>query len=402
MRKLFLFLIISGLYSSISAQKLGYIRNDTAYISGYIYLQNDTRSAKTCIFRLNSGSPTLTYGPGQIQAYGCDKKDYYSFTVKSGNDSVARFLLALAQGDSPVYYLKDKSGKHFYILKKKELVELVKKKGEYKKQLAVYLDISPAIVSHVHYRFSKQGIKQTMKFMKSVEVEIISGKTNEKGETQQRVVIKKKPTKNAVPFPDVTFQVGLTWQKLPLNLGVNLPAEWNAVEAQSVTYSLAANMPILINRPLFYHQEINFNKFVTNYTQGANPPDYQLIQDYAVVSLPAMIGYAVCRKKLTFTISAGVQFDISLNKNNIGWLITGEGGNILTGNEVETAYLNYETFRPGITAGLGIRYKIDKQFAAVCEARYSRISELLPEYAGVESQLVIKAGVSYYLGNKLK
>jgi hypothetical protein len=398
MRRLIIFLLITGLYNSISAQKLGYIRNDTAYISGDIFMQNGKRSATTCKFRLYSESPIMTYSPDQILAYGCDKKDYYSFSVKSGNDSVKRFLLAIVQGDSPVYYLKDKSGKHFFILKKKELVELVKKKGEYKKQLAEYFDISPAVTSHVHNRFSKQGIKQTIKFMKSVEVEIISGKPDGKGESHQKVVIKKKSTKIAVAFPNVTFQAGVTWQKLPLDLGVNLPSEWNTVEAQSITYSLAANVPVLANRPFYYRQEINFNKFVTNYTQGANPPDYQLIQDYAVLSLPAMLGYAVYGKKLTFTISAGVQFDISLNKNNIGWLKTGEGGNILSGNEVETGYLTYASFRPGITAGLGLNYKINKQFAAVCEARYSRISGLLPDYAGIESQLVIKAGISYYLG----
>jgi hypothetical protein len=398
MRRLILFLLITGVYSSLSAQKLGYIRNDTAYISGDIFLQNGKRSAITCKFRLYSESPIVTYSPDQILAYGCDKKDYYSFSVKSGNDSVKRFLLAIVQGDSPVYYLKDKSGKHFYILNNKELVALVKKKGEYKKQLAGYYNVPLAITPHMHYRFSKQGITQSVKFMKSVEVEIISGKPGEKGESREKVVIKKKQTGNAVSLPDVTFQAGVTSQKLPLELGVNLPSEWNTVEAQSITYSLAANVPVLANRPFFYHQEVNFNKFVTDYTQGANPPDYQLIQDYAVISLPAMLGYAAGGKKLTFTVSAGVQFDIALNKNNIGWLKTGAGGNILTGNEVETGYLNYASFRPGITAGLGLNYKINKQFAAVCEARYSRISGLLPDYAGTESQLVVKAGISYYLG----
>jgi hypothetical protein len=129
MKRLILFLFLIGSSSCILAQTSGYIRKGSSYISGFVYPQSGASSVKTCKFKPSMNSEITTYTPDQIWAYGYGKYDFVSLRIKSGNDSVNLFFQAIVQGDNPVYYLNETSGKHFYILNtKNELVELIKKK----------------------------------------------------------------------------------------------------------------------------------------------------------------------------------------------------------------------------------------------------------------------------------
>jgi opacity protein-like surface antigen len=404
MRKLLLFLIISGFYTGVSAQKLGYIRTDSSYISCDVYPQKEAKSFKICYYRLYPPATIETATPYQILGYGYGKTDFCTFTIKTGNDSVKKFLQAIVQGDSPVYYLSEKSGNHFYILNRgKELVELKEENGEFKYQLAEYFGAPSDIVAQIHNGFTRQGIERTVKILKEANLQVIqSNYENQEPAYKGKSLSQVRKLQSEKPLLSLSFQSGVTIQRLPIELQEGLPAEWDKFKSSSITYSLAADVPLFRYYPLSYHQEICFNKFVNDYKQGADPPDYQLIQDYSVISLPAMLGYTIGKKKLTFILTAGVQIDIALQENNIGFLITGEGGNILPGNEFVAGYYTYTTIRPGFTAGLGLNYKINSKFVVTSVIRYSRINNLLPGIVGVESLYAINAGISYCISKKEK
>ena len=397
MQRFFMLLLFTGISSGILAQKLGYFQNDSAYIGGYVYMQSEIHSAKTCMFSQGLNKKIVTYTADQISAWGYGKFDYYSFKIKSGNDSVKMFLQAIVPGDNPVYYLNKTTGKQFYILgDKKELVELVKKNREYKLQLATYFNAPSGIVPGIHTRFNRRGIIKTVRIVKDAALANFSGISDLNDPAQKVLTIKqKKWLRMEKPLAIVTIQSGLTFLRLPIDLKVGLPSDWDKLKATSISYSMAIDIPIIKYWPVTYHQEICFNKFVTDYKQGAKPPDYQLIQNSSVISLPAMLRYTFGRKEFTWFINAGIQLDIVLNKNNVGWLILGTGDEVSVTVPVTTNYLDYNTFQPGITGGFGLNYKLNRKLAINSEFRYSSVFNVLPGKAGAESQSVIKIGISY-------
>jgi len=203
------------------------------------------------------------------------------------------------------------------------------------------------------------------------------------------------------PALSLTLQSGVTSQHLPLDLQVGLPSDWDEFKASSITYSMSADIPLMKYRPLTYHQEICFNKFVNDYQKGSDPPESQLIQDFSVISLPAMVRYTFGPKKFTGFINAGVQVDIALNKNNIGWLIL--DGNANSGYDAASIeYMSYSTIQPGVTAGFGFGYKLSKNVVLNSEFRYSSVFNVLPDKSGTESQSVFKVGVTYNIFKKEK
>lgn len=305
--------------------------------------------------------------------------------VKTDSSASRVFLLAIEQGDFPVYYLNAKSGKHFYILdEKKELVELIRDKGEFKKQLAVYFEVPTAEIQTIHTGFNKAGISKTIKILKDVrlaQVVVASAPSNKK----------KLPEK---PVAIVSIQSGVTFQRLPLDLHAGLPVSWDVLKASSITYCLAVDIPVSKNWPITFHQEICYNKFVTNYKKGTLPPDDQLIQNSSVISLPEMLRYTIGRKNVTGYINAGLQLDFILNKNNIGWLKM-EADENNTGVNITSNYLDYQKIQPGITGGFGISYKLNKNLALNSEFRYSKVINVLPRNAGSENQYALKVGITY-------
>jgi hypothetical protein len=394
MRNLFLCLMLSGLGFAVYSQEIGYIKNDSAYISCDIYKQNEIKSAKTCIVRAKNPSRDVTYTPTQLRAYGYGKTDYYSHKVVLGSDTIQRFLEAIVQGDSPVFYMADASGSHFYIQKdKNQLVELVKENDKYKVQLSEYYDAPVGIIPRLHFGFSRTGIIQTVKFIKGSSLEIVSDASGTAIPEQKVLTIKqKKRMRMKRPVLSLTLQSGITTQQLPLDLQLSLPGTWDEFKGSSITYSMSADIPLMKYWPLTYHQEICFNKFVNDYRKGSNPPDYQLIQDFSVLSFPAMVRYTFGLKKFTTFINAGLQLDISLNKNNVGWLQT-----TASQNEVgsSSGYMDYKTLQMGYTAGFGVKYALNKKFGLCSEFRYSGIINALSEKAGPEKQNIFKIGITY-------
>lgn len=398
MKRLLLFLFLVGSTSCILAQTSGYIRMGDSYISGFVYPQSESHSVKTCKFIPSRNSDIITYTPDQILAYGYGKTDYYSHKIVLGKDTIIRFLEAIVQGDSPVYYLADASGSHFYIQKdKNELVELVKDNDEFKQQLANYFQAPAEIIPRLHYGFNRSGIIQTVKFIKGSSLEIVSVGSETVVPIQKVLSIKEKKRMRIIrPVLNLTFQSGLTSQKLPLDLNIGLPATWDEFKGSSITYSMSADIPLMKYWPLTYHQEICFNKFVNDYKKGSDPPEYQLIQDFSVISLPAMVRYTFGQKQLTGFVNAGIQVDIALNKNNVGCLVLGRNSDNTGYNAATIKYLTYSTIQPGIAAGFGIAYKLSKTLAINSEFRYSRISSIIPEKSGTESQSAFKAGITYH------
>jgi hypothetical protein len=264
MRKLFLFLVISGFYAGISAQKLGYIRTDSAYISCDIFPQKAAQAAKICYYRFYPAVKTETATPSQIQGYGYGKIDYISFSIKSGNGTEKKFLQAIVQGDSPVYYLREKSGKRFYIVSStKELVELKKENGEYKQQLAELFGAPPGIIPLIHSGYNKHGIIRAVKNLKETNL-VVSNNVFENHETIKKGKSLKEVRKFQLikPLISISFQSGVTFQSLPLNLQARLPYDWDKFKSSSFSYSVAAEIPLLKYYPVSYYQEICFNKFV--------------------------------------------------------------------------------------------------------------------------------------------
>ena len=387
----------------MQAQTSGYIRKGSSYISGYLYPQSGVRSNMNCKFSLDKKSEIITYTPDQVNIYSYGDYTYVSLKIKSGNDSVKMFLEAIVQGDNPVYYLNETSGQHFYIVNtKKELVELIENDGEYKHQLAAYYNSPTATIPGIHTAFTRNGIIKTVKFLNEATLANVYNATEAiKPEQKPQSIKQKRWLLMKKPVASVSLQSGVTFQRLPLDLQAGLPEEWDVIKATSITYSLALDLPILKYWPVTYHQEICFNKFVTDYRQGTDPPDCQLIQDFSVISLPSMLRYTLGRKNLTGFINAGLQLDIALNKNNVGWLKL--YGNSVSGYDGATIeYLNYSKFQPGITAGFGIAYKLNKVFALNSEFRYSGIFNVLPDKAGTESQITLKAGITYNVFKKGK
>ncbi|MFZ4547739.1 MAG: outer membrane beta-barrel protein [Bacteroidales bacterium] len=335
MRKLCFLLPIILMVSDLSAQKLGFIISDTAYSSAYIYPQTDKKAAHTCLMRLNNKVHFKTCTPDDLLGYGYDKKVFVSYKLKLGQDSAKVFLLTLVDSDMPLFFLKEKNGKRFFVLDdKKVLVELVRQNKSYKTQLAGMYHAPNEAVKFLHGGFTKHGMSQ-------MTVALLD----------YRELMKE-------PALHISLQMGITFQNLPVVLIPELAVLGDSFNANSITYSLAADIPVSKYWPLTYHQEIGFNKFVNNYGYGGNPPDYQLIQDFSVLNLPVLLRYTFGRGKTQLFVNAGFQLDIALNNNNLGWLIT-DGNNNEPGYSHEIVdYASYNTLQPGFAGGFGFNFRM--------------------------------------------
>jgi len=107
-----------------------------------------------------------------------------------------------------------------------------------------------------------------------------------------------------------------------------------------------------------------------------------------------MVRYTFGRKDLKGFVNAGIQIDISLNKDNVGWLVTGSNSGE-PGASVTFGYATYNTVQPGFTAGFGASYDLNTQFALNVEYRYSFIGNVSADMVGLENQSALKAGITY-------
>lgn len=396
---LFLLLIVSVCFN-VKGQKYGYIRTNDKYISGFVYPGTGSKKAHVCKFSKYSKGEVVEYTPAELSAYGYGNTDFVSMPVKP--DTVRIFLQILVKGDHPVYYLKDKKEKVFFISSpQNELVRLKKEDGEYKHQLAAYFEAPDEAVKYLHGFYTKRGILKSVNFLKGIVLsEVVPTSETTKKESgvltikQKRWLLKKKP------IVSISLQSGVTTQLLPLEINAQLPDSWNKLKATSFTTSMAADFPLTKFWPLTFHQEICYNKFVTNYIKGSEPPDFQLIQNFSVISFPAMLRYTIPHNKLTLYVNAGLQLDVALNKNNIGMLIVGNGIDIT--NPATTYYYGYKTIQPGVTMGFGFSFKLSKSLSLISEFRYSRVYDVLPEKSGTERQTTFKAGIVYPIFKKVK
>ena len=377
-RKLILLFLIVLMFTGLNAQKPGFIINDTCYSSAYIYPQRDAKAAKTCLMRMSNRVYFRSCTPDELLGYGYDKKVFVTYKMKLGNDSSAKvFLLTLVGGDMPLFFMKEKNRKRFFVLNdKKELVELNRKNKEFKLQLAELYHAPDEAAKYLHSSFTKHGMAQMAETMIDYS------------ETMKKPSIR------------ISFQTGVTFQHLPVLLNPKLATLWDAFNANSITYCLAADIPVSKYWPLTYHQEIGFNKFVNDYRIGENPPDYQLIQDFSVLSLPAMVRYTFGRSKARLFVNAGFQFDIALNKNNVGWLIADGNSNEPGYSDLIIDYANYNAFQPGFAVGFGFNFNTKQKIGANAEFRYSGITNVQTGMKSTESQYAIKAGITYALGRK--
>jgi len=370
MKKLFLFLIFSALSLVLSAQKPGYIHTDTAYVPVDIFPLTDAKAAKKCIARFNNRVHFVTYEPSNILGYSFRNKIYQTITIKAGNDSAKTFLQVIVSGDLPVYYLKDKKGKHFYITdESKSLIELVKKNNEYKKQLRIYFKASAGTSEKIYTEYSRQGIKRRAEILKDP------------------LMLRHQP------WIHLTLQSGITMQQLTIRHNDELPAEWKKFNPASATFSVAADVPLLKYRPFTYHQEVRFNKFVSNMSEGSTPPEYQLIQNFSVLSIPAMLRYTFYGEKLKLFVNTGFQLDIALNKENVRSMIVKYHEN--EASEIIFENWDYRQIQPGFTGGFGVLFLLNSKFALCSELRYSGVPNLLPGKAGFENQYSVNAGIVY-------
>jgi opacity protein-like surface antigen len=115
-----------------------------------------------------------------------------------------------------------------------------------------------------------------------------------------------------------------------------------------------------------------------------------------------MLRYTLGRKKLNGFINTGVQLDIALSRDNAGWLVIGESNSGTSVEEVSVGNLNYNTIQPGITAGAGMNYNMNKNTSLNCEFRFTANNHVYEGMTGNEKQYLFKAGITYKIFKREK
>ena len=116
--------------SVTSAQKnlvKGYIiTNQFDTINGLIDFRGDLLNSSRCVFYLDQMSKPVNYLPGEIFAYRYEENGrfYISKIVKLNSGEKTVFLEYLVNGITNLYYLRDKSGDHYFIEKGNTIHEL--------------------------------------------------------------------------------------------------------------------------------------------------------------------------------------------------------------------------------------------------------------------------------------
>jgi hypothetical protein len=97
---------------------------DTIY--GQIDYRGDLRLAKTCVFKKDSKSESISYQPGDIFSFRFEQGKYYvSKIVETENDQKEVFLEFLVNGIANLYYYRDEIDDHYFLEKDPgKLVEL--------------------------------------------------------------------------------------------------------------------------------------------------------------------------------------------------------------------------------------------------------------------------------------
>jgi len=121
-------LFASGILSAQRNFKPGYyisVSNDTVY--GEIDYRGDLKMGKRCTFRKSSGEAKIRILPGEIEAYRFLGSKYFVAREVGGQKVFLEFLV---KGKMNIFYLRNKSGEHYYIEKAGEkLTEIPYQKG---------------------------------------------------------------------------------------------------------------------------------------------------------------------------------------------------------------------------------------------------------------------------------
>jgi hypothetical protein len=359
MIKLFYFILASILICNltVSAQKWGYIVDDSSSQQVLIFDQGQRKNSLLCKFQKYKNSDTIEYPPDVLDEYGFeDGRVFFSKDVLIDSINKKYFLERLAHGKVNLYLTKQNNRKRFYLEKDSSLLELSKKSN-----VDLNSDFNYVLNDLINdCEYIKDAVR-LVKYNKRSLSELI----NQYNECKYK------------PFPFFKYGINIGYSQTGIT--PFKASKDTLIKNSSFPDNKSSCFGIFLDYPLSFsnmtvHQKIYFQKNAFSYNIRSENIEKDIVINLMSINLPVLIRYTMPVKGISPFIDAGAIYTFNIrNRNDI--YVFEETDNIID-IKIESDSELLTRHQLGYSLGAGLQIKVSYRNSIIWEVRYQKLYSL--------------------------
>lgn len=341
------------IFSCISAfGQRGFYTTDSTIFSGVKIIDNGKiLNARWC--EVNKKEKTERYSPDEVEIYGFNKgRIYVSKNIPYSGSSNNFFLEELSKGKLTLYYFADKKGATYFIEKESRLQELAKGNRSddsyFQMQLQKISSDFPGIYNnayHVHY-----NRRALSRFITDYNNRLYK------------------------PFP--YFKIGFVGMAEMSKLVKPAKSSFGVIDQINYLNNSSAGGGVFTDIPIYasnfsYHMELLYTKHSYSFSTESADEIIDVAANISSVKVPVLVRYTYPSKKISPFFNAGAIFIYNTNKK-AKFLDTKYSGNIIEIEDITDMSIIANS-QAGLSAGLGLEYRLNYKHSLFFELRYNRL-----------------------------
>ncbi len=347
-----LFLVIITLFSLKSSAQRGFYNNDSIAKFGIKILDGGKISNAQWCIEVRKDS-MLRFSPYEISKYGFNKGNTYvskEITISGATKKV--FLEQLTEGKIILYFYAEQKLVTYFI----------------EKDSTTFIEL-PKENNNDNSNFQKELQKVTFDFPE------ISNNTKlvKYNRTSLSRFVNDYNRQLNRPFPHFRFGIIGIYEmtKFSLTSGQNIPSLYKIPFSYESSFSggLFVDVPLFVSY-FSLHPEVQYSQHSYSYFIKADGKDIDFLANISSIKVPVLFRYTFLSNKIRPFVNAGGVVTYNIRNENALYETTSIGNQIEINNLGENPLI--PAFQAGISAGLGMEYKINFQHSLFFEIRYNR------------------------------
>lgn len=349
MRKIY-FILLVGLIPLFSLGQSAYFLTDSsAYYGIKLMDKGSVINSKLC--QRKKGKKIIEYTPYELKEYGFkDGRVFISREVQIADSSKRVFLERLIEGETTLFYYREKGLKTFFIEKDSTLFVEVPKKIDTQKD------------------YSERLLKLTDDCAETADAcKLLSYNKRSFSELFTRY-----NKCRLQPFPHFTYGplIGYELSKLIPNVERN-----ENLAYFNYDYDGGFSVGVFLNHPIFVsdfslHTEFVFSEHKYSYNIIIENKDIDLVAEFYSFKVPMLLRYTVPLNTIRPFVNFGGVFTYHFNNKIELYEANIEGSNIEISNINESFVHEYQG---GYNLGVGVQYPLNYKKSVFLEFRYNKL-----------------------------
>lgn len=329
-----------------------FIVKDTSIVYGVKLIKG--RSWENAMFiTLRNNGVVSKYTPYEVSEFEfSDGLNFKAFNIIENGQSQRYFLELVDNGQIPLYYLKTKTDRRFFVSTHDSLQVIPENRIERSKFLSkVCVNCAHSVENASHVKLTKNSL---------------------------RVYFKNYQTCSKSYLPRVKYGIkyGLSISKLKASQEEDLLGKVNLDQSIEQLFGTFIDLPLGASN-FSFNAGLNIRQFKSTTAFAYNGDDYDLIVDQSRFEAPVLIRYTFLSSKVCPFLQLGLVYSTLLKDN--GGLFKYE----LVGDDIFTNFNDQSFFNKnqlGLSLGSGMILMYNSKFPLVIELSYNKLFKYIGGY----------------------